>query len=75
MEKFHFTCKNCGEQFNVEFEYMPKKEVLTCPNCSNTLPDDSFKHLKTVVTSLKEYDKSKVHNHKENENHFDVTIQ
>ena len=29
MHKFGFTCQNCNEQFNVDFEYMLKKSLLS----------------------------------------------
>lgn len=57
MNRFSFSCGKCSEQFNVEFGYLLEKEHVCCPNCSNTLPDDALKHLKTIVTSLNEYEK------------------
>lgn len=74
MHKFSFTCHTCSEQFNVEFKYILNKDSLVCPNCSNTLPDDAFQKLKTIVTSLTEYEQSGVHNCMEKANHFAVTI-
>lgn len=75
MEKFCFTCMTCNEKFNVEFKHMLKKDALVCPNCSNTLPDDVFQHLKTIATSIKAYESSWVDNLMEKSNHFDMTIQ
>ncbi len=74
MNKFEFKCQSCNEQFNVGFEYMLKKESLVCPNCSNTLPDDVFKHLITITKSIEEYEASGMNNHRENPNHFAMTI-
>lgn len=74
MHKFSFTCKRCNEEFNVDFEYIPTKDSLICPNCSNILPNDSFQHLKNIVKSLEEYEKSGVDGYMEKQNHFTVTI-
>lgn len=74
MQKFNFKCQNCNEQFNVGFEYMLKKESLVCPNCSNTLPNNVFKHLKTIAKSIEEYEENSLDNHENNLNHFDMTI-
>ena len=74
MHKFSFMCQTCNEQFNVDFEYMLKKDSLVCPNCSNTLPDDVFKHLITITKSIEEYEASGMNNHRENPNHFAMTI-
>ena len=57
MTKFSFSCGKCEEKFNVNFGYFLKKENLSCPNCSNTIPDNSFKRLKTIAESIKEYEK------------------
>lgn len=58
MQKFNFICGKCEEQFNVYFDYLIKKENLVCPNCSNIIHDDSFKYLKTIAESIKEYKKT-----------------
>lgn len=74
MRKFGFTCQNCNEQFNVDFEYMLKKESLVCPNCSNSLPEESFSHVKSIATALEEYGKAEMG--RDNEfKHFVLTIQ
>lgn len=70
MTKFSFSCGKCEEQFNVEFGYLLEKEHVCCPNCSNTISDDALKHLKTIATSLKEYEKI-CEEHRE---HFTMTI-
>lgn len=57
MTRFSFMCNECEEKFNVEFRYLLEKEHISCPNCSNTLSDDALKHLKTIATSLNEYEK------------------
>jgi len=74
MYKFHFYCQQCNEEFNVELNYMLKKESIVCPNCSNTLPEDVFCHLKSVVTSLDEYRKAEI-NQSGEAKHFSLTIQ
>ncbi len=74
MYTFHFKCQTCNEEFNVQFRYMLKKESIICPNCSNTLPDESFKHLKAVATSLEEYGKAEMGRDSEFK-HFNFSIQ
>lgn len=74
MDKFSFMCQNCNEQFNVDFEYMLKKDSLVCPNCSNTLSDDTFQHLITIAKSIKEYEASGLERNIEKPNHFAMTI-
>lgn len=57
MNKFHFQCEMCGEQFNVQLRYLLNKDSIVCPNCSASLSDDSFKYLKSAANSLYEYQK------------------
>lgn len=74
MYTFNFRCCRCGEQFNVQFKYMLKKDSIVCPNCSNSLPEDAFHHIKAVATSLEEY--GKIELGKDNEfKHFEITIR
>lgn len=74
MERFKFTCNECEEQFSVEFKYMLKKEALVCPNCSNTLSDDALQHLKTIVSSIEEYEKIGADKCAEHSKHFFMTL-
>lgn len=74
MYDFNFKCRKCGEQFKVQFGYMLQKENIICPNCSNTFPEDSFRHIKAVVTSLEEYGKIELDKHNDFK-HFDLSIQ
>lgn len=71
MKTFHFLCNNCQEQFNVQMKYLLKKDSIVCPNCSIALPDDTFKHLKSVASSLDEYQKCS----KDGPDYFILTIQ
>lgn len=74
MYDFNFKCRKCNGQFKVQFRYMIQKDSITCPNCSNTLPEDAFRHVKVVATSLEEYGKLELD--KRNEfKHFDLSIQ
>lgn len=74
MYTFHFKCQTCNEQFNVEFKYMLKKDSIICPNCSNSLPEESFSHVKSIATALEEYGKAEMG--RDNEfKHFVLTIQ
>ncbi len=74
MYKFHLQCQNCGEQFNVELKYMIKKDYIYCPNCSNVLPEEAFKHAKSAAIALEEYKKAEMGNCNEFE-HFVLTIE
>lgn len=74
MYTFNFKCQHCCEQFNIHFKYMLKKESIICPNCSNALPEESFKHLKAVANSLEEYGKLEMDKCNEMK-HFVLTIQ
>ncbi len=74
MYDFVFKCRKCKEQFKVQFRYMLQKESIVCPNCSNAFPEDAFRHVKAVATSLKEY--GEIELDKNNEfKHFDLSIQ
>lgn len=53
---------------------MLKKDSIICPNCSNSLPEESFSHVKSVATALEEYGKAEMG--RDNEfKHFVLTIQ
>lgn len=74
MYDFVFKCRKCNEQFKVQFKYMLKKDSIICPNCSNTLPQESFCHIKAVATALEEYGNAEMG--RDNEfKHFDFSIQ
>lgn len=74
MYDFNFKCQKCGEQFRVQFRYMLQKENIVCPNCSNTFPEESFRHIKAVATSLEEYGKLEMGSGNKLK-HFNLSIQ
>lgn len=74
MDKYKFKCQACGNEFYVDSEYMIKKESLVCPNCSNTLSEKAFNHLKNAAISLEEYRKCGMDDNL-SPNHFELTIQ
>ena len=74
MYNFYFKCQNCSEEFNVQFKYMLKKESVVYPNCSNTLPEEAFKYIKAVATSLEEYGKAEMRGDSKFK-HFNFSIQ
>lgn len=76
MRTYTFECRDCNEKFNVNEVFLLQKDNLVCPNCSAKLPDSTFEKLKTVATSLEEYDKSRTEAAKDKSaNYFILTIQ
>lgn len=74
MYKINFKCQSCSEDFNVSIYNMINKNGISCPNCSNELPNNALQHIKTVASSLQEYLKAERGKEAE-EKHFKVTIQ
>lgn len=53
IKKINFTCKNCGEEWEMGLNRINKQRFTTCPNCHNEIDEEQKKYANEEMNKIK----------------------